>query len=124
MILATLDLVGGHQKLNVYNRLVDGINFLKNMKQYEIMNIYKLELGEQGAKELSDKVHEALESGGAKVTGSNFWGKRKFAYEIKKQREGFYEVINFEIEPSKLKKLESKIKLMTGVLRYLITAQS
>ncbi|KKS63903.1 MAG: 30S ribosomal protein S6 [candidate division WWE3 bacterium GW2011_GWF1_42_51] len=51
------------------------------MKQYEIMNIYKLELGEEGAKELSSKVQENIDSNGGKVTASNFWGKRKFAYE-------------------------------------------
>lgn len=94
------------------------------MKQYEMMNIYKLELGEQGAKELSGKAHEMIESNGGKITASNFWGKRKFAYEIKGQREGFYDVINFELEPSKFKKFESKLKLTSGVLRYLITAQS
>ena len=94
------------------------------MKQYEIMNIYKLELGEEGAKELSSKVQENIDSNGGKVTASNFWGKRKFAYEKKKQREGFYEVINFEMDPLKLKKFETKLKLMNGVFRYLITAQS
>ncbi|GIW69737.1 MAG: 30S ribosomal protein S6 [Patescibacteria group bacterium] len=94
------------------------------MKQYEIMNIYKIELAEQGAKELSGKVCEMIEEAGGKVTSANFWGKRKFAYEIKNQREGFYDVINFDMEPAKLKKFESKLKLINGVLRYLITAQS
>lgn len=94
------------------------------MKQYEIMTIYKADLDEQGAKDLSSKVQETITTAGGKVLSSNFWGKRRFAYEIKHQKEGYYDVINFEIDLSKLKKFESKLGLMTGIVRYLITAQS
>lgn len=94
------------------------------MKQYEIMTIYKADLDEQGAKDLSSKVQETITTAGGKILSSNFWGKRRFAYEIKHQKEGYYDVINFEIDLSKLKKFESKLGLMTGIVRYLITAQS
>lgn len=94
------------------------------MKQYEIMTIYKADLDEQGAKDLSSKAQETITTAGGKVLSSNFWGKRRFAYEIKHQKEGYYDVINFEIDLSKLKKFESKLGLMTGIVRYLITAQS
>lgn len=94
------------------------------MKQYEIMTIYKADLDEQGAKDLSSKVQETITTAGGKVLSSNFWGKRRFAYEIKHQKEGYYDVINFEIDLSKLKKFESKLGLMAGIVRYLITAQS
>ena len=92
------------------------------MKQYEIMTIYKLELGEQGAKDLSSKVQEAITATGGEVTATNFWGKRKFAYEIKHDTEGFYDVVNFNLEPSNLSKFEGKLKLMNSIVRYLITA--
>lgn len=92
------------------------------MKQYEIMTIYKLELGEQGAKDLSSKVQEAITANDGEIKAANFWGKRKFAYEIKHATEGFYDVINFNLEPSKLKKFEGKLKVMTGIVRYLVTA--
>jgi small subunit ribosomal protein S6 len=95
-----------------------------NMKQYEIMAIYKAELGEQGAKTLSEKVKSLIESISGKVTKNDYWGKRKFTYEIKHQTEGYYDVMNFEFDSAELAKLKTKLNQLTEVVRYLITAKS
>lgn len=86
------------------------------------MIIYKAELGDQGAKDLSVKVQDLIGSLEGKITKTNFWGKRKFAYEIKHDKEGYYDVVNFELDLSNLDKLKSKMKLLNGVVRYLVTA--
>lgn len=92
------------------------------MKQYELMNIYKVELGDQKAKELSQKVQELVVSTGGKLLKAEFWGKKRFAYPLKHGNEGYYEVMSFEAEPEALLKFKSKLKLLTDILRYLITA--
>jgi small subunit ribosomal protein S6 len=94
------------------------------MKPYEIMTIYKLDLGDQGAKDLSTKVQETITSLEGKIVKAQFWGKRKFAYEIKGQTEGYYDVINIELDSAKISKLKAKLNIVTGLTRYLITAQS
>lgn len=87
------------------------------------MTIYKNDLGEEGSKELSKKVQEVITSLGASVTESNFWGRRKFAYEIKHDTEGFYDVLNIECDAGTVTKLKAKLNLLAGLVRYLITAQ-
>ncbi|MFZ2664159.1 MAG: 30S ribosomal protein S6 [Patescibacteria group bacterium] len=91
--------------------------------KYEIMTIYKNDLGEEGATNLSKKVQEIITSLGAKVVETNFWGRRKFAYEIKHNTEGFYDVISIECESDIVTKLKAKLNLLSGLVRYLITAQ-
>ncbi|HOD01122.1 MAG TPA: 30S ribosomal protein S6 [bacterium] len=91
--------------------------------KYEMMTIYKNELGEEGAKALSGKVSEILSSMGAKDVKNDFWGRRKFAYEINHNTEGFYDVFTFEIDSSVIKNLKEKLNLINGLVRYLVTAQ-
>jgi small subunit ribosomal protein S6 len=48
------------------------------------------------------------------------WGRRKLAYEIDKQRDGFYVLMNAEIDPLNLPELERNLKLSPDILRYLL----
>ncbi len=92
------------------------------MKKYEIMTIYKLGLGEDGARDLSNSVKDTISSLKGKVINSDFWGKRKFAYEIKHDQEGFFEVVDFEMDPSELLNFKKKLNLEDNLVRYLVTA--
>jgi len=87
------------------------------------MIIYKNSLGEEGALDMSKKVSELIKSMGAKVIENKFWGRRKFAYEIKHDTEGFYDIFVFESEASVINKLKEKLNLLNGLVRYLIAAQ-
>lgn len=91
--------------------------------KYEIMTIYKNELGEEEAKKLSGKIKEIIESMGGKELKNDFWGRRKFAYELDHNLEGFYDVFNFEFESERVSKLKEKLNLINGLVRYLFTAQ-
>lgn len=93
------------------------------MKQYEIMTIYKIDLGDQAAKDLSSKVQELITSMEGKIVKVQYWGKRRFSYEIKGKQEGYYDVIDFELDSSKISKIKSKLNMTNGLLRYLITAR-
>lgn len=93
------------------------------MTKYELMTIYKINLGESGAKDLSKEVHDLIKSLKGNILNQDFWGKRKFAYEIKHDSEGYYEIIDLEIESSELNNLKKKLNLLDNVVRYLITAQ-
>lgn len=61
---------------------------------------------------------EADEQG--QVTKVDRWGRRKLAYEIDKQREGYYVLIEADIEPRALGELERNLNLSPYILRYLI----
>lgn len=92
--------------------------------KYEMMIIYKIALGDQGSKDLSSKVQELITSFGGKVLEQNFWGKRKYSFEIKHDTEGYYDVIVFELEPSAVTKFKGKLNLLSGLVRYLVTVQN
>jgi len=90
------------------------------MEKYEIMTISKGALSEESARSLSNSVKDLITSASGRVLNSNFWGKRKFAYEIKGQIEGWYDVVQFEIETSGVAKLKQKLNLVDDLVRYLI----
>lgn len=91
------------------------------MNQYEIMTITNIISGDAGAQELSNKIKDLVVSLKGKVLDSDNWGKRKFAYEINHQTEGYYEVINFELGAKELSKFRDKLNLLDNLVRYLIT---
>jgi small subunit ribosomal protein S6 len=61
---------------------------------------------------------EADEHG--QVTKIDRWGRRKLAYEIDRQREGYYVLMEANIDPQGLPELERNLKLSSPILRYLI----
>ena len=75
------------------------------MNKYESVIIVNPNLDEAGVKALEDKFTGLINENG-KVESIDKMGKRKLAYEIKKQQEGIYEVINFESKPEAIAELE------------------
>ncbi len=94
------------------------------MQNYEVMTLVKGSLGDQKAKDLSKKIGGFIDSLGGKIEKTDFWGKRKLAYKIKQETEGFYEVLNISLPSERLDSLIKKLNLENGLVRYLITAKS
>jgi small subunit ribosomal protein S6 len=97
---------------------------LLTMTNYELMTIVKSSLTEQGAKDLSKQVQDLIGTLGGKVVKDDFWGKRKFAYEVKGSTEGYYDVITFTLASDQTTKLEQKLNLINDLVRYLVSARS
>jgi small subunit ribosomal protein S6 len=70
-----------------------------------------------------EKVKEYITRFGGTVTEVDEWGKRRLAYEIQKMREGFYYFVRFEAEPTCPAEIESRIRIMDNVIRYLCVRQ-
>lgn len=92
------------------------------MKKYEMMTISEAGLGEDGARSISNQIKDLITSKKGKVLDSDFWGKRNFSYKIKHQKEGYYEVVNFELDSKNLSDIKQKLNLTNGLTRYLITS--
>jgi small subunit ribosomal protein S6 len=97
---------------------------MDNMKTYELMTIAKSSLTDQGAKDLSTQIQELVKSLDGKITKQDYWGKRKLAYEIAHNTDGYYDVLTVEMEGSALDKFKQKLSLMPELVRYLVTAKS
>ena len=88
------------------------------MRPYEVMVIYDAELEQadiRAAVELSTKL---LESKGAQIGPVDHWGKRAFAYRMKRRWEGYYVVIQTRAEPAATEELSRTLKLADEVLRH------
>ncbi len=91
-------------------------------ESYETMVVYSLKNGEDGAKALHDKFKAMIEANGT-LDSVNEWGKRKLAYEIDYQADGYYVVYNYTCKPDFPAELDRVFKITEGVLRSLITVQ-
>lgn len=90
-------------------------------REYEVMFIVRLEGDESAMNKVVDQVRgwiEADELG--QVTKIDRWGRRKLAYEIRNQREGYYVVLDANIEPRALAEIEVNLNLSESILRYII----
>ena len=67
------------------------------------------------------QLSEQMTTLGATVIKMENWGKRRLAYDIRKQREGTYAVLEVSAEPSTIKEFERQLRLNENVLRFLST---
>ena len=70
---------------------------------------------------LLTQLSEQVTSLGAEVIKMENWGKRRLAYDTRKQREGTYAVLEVSAEPSIVKEFERQLRLNENVLRFLST---
>ncbi len=92
----------------------------KLKESYELMAIFNTKLGEEGIKELVEKFKERIEKD-ATLNSVDEWGKRKLAYAINDETEGYYVLYNFESTPDYPAEIERRFTLNENVLRSLVT---
>lgn len=86
---------------------------------YEVVIVTSAKLGEEGSAELVNKFKALIAEHGT-VESVDDWGKRRFAYPIQKQTEGYYTLINFESTPDFTAELDRRYQITDGILRTLI----
>jgi len=90
-------------------------------KAYELTFIVRLDPNEEVINDTVNQVQSWVEANQlGQVTKIDRWGRRKLAYEINKQRDGYYVLMEADIEPANLPELERNLKISSSILRYLI----
>ncbi len=89
------------------------------MRNYEFTYIIHPDLDDSAFKKLNEQIAGWITDGGGKITKSDVWGKRKLAYEIRKQREGNYVHLQVEMEGSLVSEIERQLQLQESVMRYM-----
>ncbi len=89
------------------------------MSKYETIMVFSLVKGEEAAKELVEKFKALMESNGT-LESVDEWGKRRLAYLINDEAEGYYVLYNYEANPEFPAELERIAKITDGVLRTLV----
>ena len=89
------------------------------MNKYESVIIINPNVDEAGLKALQDKFTGLINENG-KVEEVKDMGKRKLAYEIKKNTEAFYMVFEFEAKPEFIKELERIYRITDEILKFIV----
>jgi small subunit ribosomal protein S6 len=91
------------------------------MSKYELVFILKPDLGDEATAALVTKYKDLIGANGT-VDNVDEWGKRRLAYLINDQAEGYYVQINFTSAPDFPAELDRQLKINDAVLRCLIVA--
>lgn len=88
------------------------------MRRYETLIIFPDTLEEEAAGGVFDDVKQILTDQGGRIVDENWWGKRKFAYEINRRSYGYYAVLDYEASLDGRQELERRMKLNDDILRF------
>jgi small subunit ribosomal protein S6 len=94
---------------------------VSELRPYEILVIVDPRPTDEEVAALLGQLGEQIKTLGAEVQKLDNWGKRRLAYDIKKQREGTYAVFEVSAEPAVVKEFERQMRLNENVLRFLST---
>ena len=90
------------------------------MRNYEMMYILHPESEEEGLADVRQRIGDLISSGDGQVLDENLWGRRRLAYPIEKQREGYYVLMRFALEPQQLPELERMMAFDSRIMRRLL----
>ncbi|HKM34924.1 MAG TPA: 30S ribosomal protein S6 [Lachnospiraceae bacterium] len=93
------------------------------MSKYELTVVVSAKIEDDERAAVVDKCKALVERFGGTITNVDEWGKRKLSYDIQKMKEAYYYFIKFDAETTAPAEIESRIRIMDDVIRYLIVKQ-
>jgi small subunit ribosomal protein S6 len=96
---------------------------VNSMNKYELAVVVSAMIEDDARTAVVDKCKALVERFGGKIADVEEWGKKKLAYEIQKMTEGYYYFIHFESDGTAISEIDSRIRIMDGVIRYLCIRQ-
>jgi small subunit ribosomal protein S6 len=88
------------------------------LRTYELMIITRGSLQDEAVAANVERFTKLIGELGGSVDRVDHWGKREFAYEIEHQRDGYYTVVDFQLDGSQLNELERQLRLADEVVRH------
>ncbi len=86
---------------------------------YEVLFALSLKNGEETAQATSERLKSLIEAN-AEIVAVDVWGKRRLAYPINYEKEGFYVLIYFKSEPAFVAELTRVLGITEDALRYIV----
>lgn len=94
----------------------------KQSMRYETLMVFNTQLGEEGINALAEKFKSMIAENGT-IDNVDDWGKRRLAYPIEDEIEGYYLLIEFTSNPAFPAELDRVFKITDGVLRTMIVCK-
>ena len=89
------------------------------MNKYELLYIISSDVAEDKREELINKFSSYVASKGGTVEGVDKWGMRKLAYPINFKNEGFYVLMNIQLNPTDVDAMSKLMNITEGIVRHL-----
>ena len=90
------------------------------MRNYEVLYVLHPELEEEAVEAAITRFEETIARLGGTIAKTDRWGKKRLAYEIKDQLEGFYVLTTFQAPNEASQELDRLMRIADEVLRHLI----
>ena len=87
---------------------------------YETMFVLSVKESEEATAAMVEKLKNLVSANGT-LDSVDEWGKRKLAYPIEDETEGYYVIYSFESKPDYPAELSRRLNITDGVLRSLVT---
>jgi small subunit ribosomal protein S6 len=88
------------------------------LREYECMLILPADADEALVTTAVDRITKVIAPTGGAVAGFDRWGRKRFAYELARQTEGYYVVVRFTGEPTTAAELERTLNLADEIVRH------
>jgi small subunit ribosomal protein S6 len=88
------------------------------MAKYEMMFIARTDVPEEELDKLTAQMDGVVSGAGGKTEKIDKMGRRRLAYRVKKQREGFYVLFTFEGNGNTVREFERRLKVTDAVIKY------
>lgn len=89
------------------------------MNKYELAVVVSAQIDDEARTATVEKCKDLVTRFGGTITGIDEKGKQKLAYEIQKMNEAYYYFIHFDAEGTAIAEIESRMRIMDNVIRYL-----
>ncbi len=93
------------------------------MNKYELVLVVSAKIEDEAREAVVEKAKGYVTRFGGVITNVEDQGKKKLAYEIQKMKEGYYYFIQFDAESTAPADIESRVRIMENVLRFLCVRQ-
>lgn len=87
---------------------------------YELIYIISSKFSEKEAEGKFEEIREILKKNKVLILKEDHWGKKKLAYPIKKNSQGYYNLIEFSSGSDQIKNIDKQLKLNEDIIRFLI----
>ena len=89
------------------------------MANYESVLIARQDLGASQINTLVSELSEAIKKEGGEVVKVDNWGLKNLAYRIKKNRKGYYVLLNIVAPAKAVAEYERLVRLNEDIIRYM-----
>ena len=93
------------------------------MNKYELAVVVSAKIEDEERAAVVDRCKALIERFGGTITNVDDWGKKRLAYEIQKMKEAYYYFIQFDAESTAPIEIESRVRIMDNVIRFLCVKQ-